>query len=113
VQLAGAVYRCEWGVPLGLLIGILLAAFGLLQTRAGQTWLARTIAQTASSPEPFVSHLSFAFASRIVCHCMFETASGPPQASGRTIEGIRSRHLDPPPAETDHCCSPCAVSSAN
>jgi hypothetical protein len=35
--------------------------------------------------QPFVSHLSFAFASRIDCHCMFETASGPPQASGTNV----------------------------
>jgi translocation and assembly module TamB len=39
------------GVALGLLIGILLAAFGLLQTHAGQAWLARTIAATVSSPD--------------------------------------------------------------
>jgi len=31
------------------------------------------------------SHSSFAFASRIVCHCRLETASGPPQASGQDM----------------------------
>ena len=39
------------GSALGLLIVVLLAAFGLLQTQAGKTWLARTIARTASSPD--------------------------------------------------------------
>ena len=39
------------GSALGLLIVVLLAAFGLLQTQAGKTWLARTIAQTVSSPD--------------------------------------------------------------
>jgi hypothetical protein len=34
--------------------------------------------------QPFVSHRSFAFASALVCHCMFEGASGPPHASGTT-----------------------------
>jgi translocation and assembly module TamB len=36
---------------LGVLIVVLLAVFGLLQTQAGQGWLARTIAQTVSSPD--------------------------------------------------------------
>jgi autotransporter translocation and assembly factor TamB len=36
---------------LGLLIVLVLAAFGLLQTQAGQAWLARTIAQTVSSAD--------------------------------------------------------------
>jgi hypothetical protein len=31
---------------------------------------------------PFRSILSFAFASAIVCHCMFDGASAPPHASG-------------------------------
>ena len=44
-----------FGAVLGLLIVIMLAAFGLVQTRAGQAWLARTIAQTASSPDFAVS----------------------------------------------------------
>jgi hypothetical protein len=35
-------------------------------------------------PRAFRSHRSFACAARIVCYCMFETASGPPQASGLT-----------------------------
>jgi translocation and assembly module TamB len=39
------------GSALGLLIVVPLAAFGLLQTQAGKTWLARTIAQTVSSPD--------------------------------------------------------------
>jgi translocation and assembly module TamB len=39
------------GAALGLLIVALLAALGLLQTQAGQAWLARTIAQTVSSPD--------------------------------------------------------------
>jgi hypothetical protein len=33
-------------------------------------------------PHPLRSHASFALASATVCHCMFDTASGPPQASG-------------------------------
>jgi hypothetical protein len=43
-------------------------------------------ARNSYRAQPFVSHLSFALASRIVCHCMFEGASGPPHASG-TIFG--------------------------
>ena len=33
--------------------------------------------------QPFVSHLSLALAASTVCHCMFETLSGPPQSSAR------------------------------
>jgi translocation and assembly module TamB len=36
---------------LGLLVGILLAAFGVLQTQAGQTWFAKTAAQAVSDPD--------------------------------------------------------------
>ena len=43
------------GAVLGLLIVVMLAAFGLLQTRTGQAWLAKTIAQTVSSPDFAVS----------------------------------------------------------
>src|SRR5262245_88253 len=32
--------------------------------------------------QPARSHLSFAFAAAVVCHCMLEGESGPPQASG-------------------------------
>jgi len=39
------------GVSLGLVIVLLAAALGLLQTQAGKTWLARTIAQTISTPD--------------------------------------------------------------
>ena len=36
---------CRWlGGALGVLILVLLAGFGLLQTQAGKTWLAGTIA---------------------------------------------------------------------
>jgi translocation and assembly module TamB len=38
-----------------LLLAILLGAFGVLQTRAGQAWLAETVAQTVSSPDFAVS----------------------------------------------------------
>jgi translocation and assembly module TamB len=42
----------RWLRPVvGLLIVVLLAGFGLLQTQAGKGWLARTIAQTISDPE--------------------------------------------------------------
>ena len=44
----------------------------------------RPLAHTTYRVQPFVSHLSFAFASALVCHCMFEGASGPPLASGTT-----------------------------
>src|SRR5438552_5345116 len=40
-----------FAVSLGLLIVVLLAAFGLLQTRAGKSWLEKTIAQSVSSPD--------------------------------------------------------------
>jgi hypothetical protein len=35
-------------------------------------------------PQTFRSHRSFTRTARIVCHCMFETASDPPQASRTT-----------------------------
>jgi hypothetical protein len=42
----GAARALRWfGAALGLLITVLLAAFGLMQTQAGRTWLARTAAQ--------------------------------------------------------------------
>jgi hypothetical protein len=34
--------------------------------------------------QPFVSHRSLAFASALVCHCIFDEASAPPHASGMT-----------------------------
>jgi len=40
-----------FGVSLGLLIVVLLAAFGLVQTQPGKSWLAKTIAQSMSSPD--------------------------------------------------------------
>ena len=43
------------GAALGLLLAILLGAFGVLQTRVGQAWLAKTVAQTVSSPDFAVS----------------------------------------------------------
>ena len=46
---AGRVLR--WlGIALAVSIGLLLAGFGLLQTRPGQDWLAGTVARLASSP---------------------------------------------------------------
>ena len=39
------------GIALALLIVVLLGGFGLLQTPAGQTWLARTIERTMSDPD--------------------------------------------------------------
>jgi translocation and assembly module TamB len=39
------------GIALGLVIVFLAAALGLLQTQAGKAWLARTIAQTISTPD--------------------------------------------------------------
>ena len=48
----GAARALRWfGAALGLLIAILLAAFGLMQTQAGRTWLARTVAQAVSDPD--------------------------------------------------------------
>ena len=48
----GAVKALRWfGGALGLLVVVLLAACGLAQTRAGQVWLARAIAQAVSSPD--------------------------------------------------------------
>ena len=47
---------CRWlGGALGVLIVVLLAGFGLLQTQAGKTWLAGTIARAVSSPDSAVS----------------------------------------------------------
>ena len=40
-----------FGIALGLLIVVLLAAFGLLQTQPGKSWLERTIVQSLSSPD--------------------------------------------------------------
>jgi translocation and assembly module TamB len=39
------------GIALGLVIAVLLAAFGLLQAQAGKIWLARTIERTISDPD--------------------------------------------------------------
>src|SRR3984893_9603386 len=39
------------GLVLGVLIVVLLAAFGLLQTQPGKSWLERTIVQSVSSPD--------------------------------------------------------------
>ena len=46
---------CWLGAALGLLLAILLGAFGVLQTRVGQASLAETVAQTVSSPDFAVS----------------------------------------------------------
>jgi translocation and assembly module TamB len=47
-----AARALRWfGTTLGLLIAICLAAFGLLQTQAGRTWFARTVAQAISDPD--------------------------------------------------------------
>jgi translocation and assembly module TamB len=40
-----------FSIALGLLIVVLLAAFGLVQTQPGKSWLAKTIAQSVSSPD--------------------------------------------------------------
>jgi len=48
----GVVKALRWfGAALGLLVAIILAGFGLLQTQAGKTWFASTIAQTISDPD--------------------------------------------------------------
>ena len=39
------------GAALGLLIVVVLVAFGLLQTQTGQAWLARTLERTISTPD--------------------------------------------------------------
>src|SRR4029077_260259 len=49
-----------------------------------ETTNSRSIIVAGYRAQAFVSHLSFALASRIVCHCRLETASGAPQASGKT-----------------------------
>ena len=50
MRAAARVFR--WlGIGLGLLVVVLLAAFGLLQTQPGKSWLERTIAQGVSSPD--------------------------------------------------------------
>ena len=47
-----AVRMLRWlGAALALLIVVLLGGFGLLQTRAGQDWLAKTIQRTISEPD--------------------------------------------------------------
>jgi translocation and assembly module TamB len=40
-----------FSIALGLLIVVLLAAFGLVQTQPGKSWLERTIVQSVSSPD--------------------------------------------------------------
>jgi len=48
----GAARALRWfGAALGLLIAVCLAVFGLLQTQAGRTWFARTVAQATSDPD--------------------------------------------------------------
>jgi translocation and assembly module TamB len=50
MKIAARILR--WlGVALGLLIAVLLGGLGLLQTQAGQAWLARTIERTISTPD--------------------------------------------------------------
>jgi len=50
MRAAGRILR--WlGIALGLLIVVLLAAFGLLQTQPGKSWLEKTVAQSVSSPD--------------------------------------------------------------
>jgi translocation and assembly module TamB len=39
------------GAAVGLLLAVLAAVFGVLQTPAGQAWLARTVAQAVSDPD--------------------------------------------------------------
>ena len=52
----GAARVFRWlGAALGLLVVVVLAVFGLLQTPTGLAWLARTIAQDVSSPDFSVS----------------------------------------------------------
>ena len=47
-----AIRVLRWlGAAIGMLIAILLASFGLLQTPAGKTWLASTLAQMISDPD--------------------------------------------------------------
>jgi translocation and assembly module TamB len=54
MRAAGRVLR--WlGAALGVLITILAAVFGLLQTQAGRAWLARTVAQAVSDPDFIVT----------------------------------------------------------
>jgi len=43
------------------------------------------------APQLSRSHLSLAFATRTVCHCMFENAPGPPQARGGNAPVVRQR----------------------
>src|SRR5262249_9646066 len=52
-----AIFRIlRWlGAVFGLVIALILAAFGLLQTGAGQVWLARTIPKLLSSPDFTIS----------------------------------------------------------
>ena len=47
-----AARALRWfGAALGLLIAVCLAVFGLLQTQAGRTWFAKTVAQATSDPD--------------------------------------------------------------
>jgi translocation and assembly module TamB len=47
-----AARALRWfGAALGVLIAVFLALFGLLQTQAGRTWFARTVAQAISDPD--------------------------------------------------------------
>ena len=48
----GVVKAFRWfGAAVGMLIAVLLAGFGLLQTPAGKTWLATTITQKIGDPD--------------------------------------------------------------
>ena len=50
MRAAGRILR--WlGIALGLLIVVLLAAFGVLQTQPGKSWLEKTVVQSVSSPD--------------------------------------------------------------
>src|SRR5208282_36403 len=51
-----AARALRWlGAAFGLLIAVLVAVFGLLQTRAGQAWLATTLVRAVSGPDFIVA----------------------------------------------------------
>jgi len=52
----GTARALRWlGTALGLPIAVVVAVFGLLQTRAGQAWLATTLARAVSGPDFIVA----------------------------------------------------------
>ena len=94
-----AVRVLRWFVAaIGLLTAVLLAGFGLLQTQAGRTWFASTIAQTISDPDFTVAikNLSGVVPFRLkVDRIEIGDRDVEPKIAQRQIDAVSIADLDP------------------